>query len=772
MQPEKPSRMRRARHRADERVQAFAREHHFAYCLLVAVACGLIYYGVLAFFLGIPALNEQTQVRPASALGPVFGLFFGWPAIIGCAVGNLFADMATESDPVRLGIYMLVQIVYYSVPYLAWYVIYRRQEQPYPRLDSAGKATVYILLTSFSSVLLTVMLLPVSVDNVSAAGIDEIRIFNNVLFLIYLGMPLLFLLERSPLVPIAPPFIRTPYRHRSHMNLTQRVVSGVLMAALAIITVFIVAVYWPFVVDPNYISVVGRRPPDLIASVYTYSFYFTACIFVPALILVHIIETHFTRPLEMLTGASRTLVAQLAARQGQAGQGQEGQALGTPADAAQQVEVVVRDVPVSGRGIRPRNEILELIESTNAMRRDLVGYVDELAEVTAERERTAAELEIASNIQASTVPHDFDSFVERYHLDVSSMLRPAKEVGGDFYDVFDAAEHKVGFIVADVSGKGVPAALFMMRALAEIREQMTFRGDVGEAMTLANRKLCEHNDTMLFVTAFACVLDTQTGRVEYANAGHNPPWLRHGQERGWLQAKRGLVLGALDGYVYRSASIDLSPGDGLFLYTDGVTEAMNAQNELFGQGALEDALREADNLDTRQVVDHVLGKVERFVGDAPQADDITMLAFKWNLPVASISLPPDDRALDDLFDFIDKLCKQAQCSKKTRFDLMLVLEELFVNVAHYGFPEGQPRQSVHVEAAIDANAGVLHVTMSDAGIPYDPLAYQPQRVEAQRGEDNKVGGLGILLVRERTDGITYERIGGLNVLHLIKRVIE
>ena len=788
-----------------ERVRAFAARHRLAYRLLIGVACGLLYYGVLSFFLGIPALNEQTQVRPASALGPVLGLFFGWPAIVGCAVGNLAADLATESDPVRLSLYFLIQLVYYSVPYLGWYLVFRHQAHPYPRLDTAGKTALYLVLMVVASVLVTLLLLPVAVDNVSEARIDEIRIYNNVLFLIYLGIPLLFALERSPLVPLAPPFIRTPYEHRPRMNLTQRVVSGVVLSALGVIVVFVIAVYGsylaspdPYLSNPDAVFVAGQGAPDLIAGIYTYAFYFTACVFIPALLLARLIETHFARPIETLTRASRTFVEQLVAHQRQ-----------RQADARELARVA--EVPTQGPALRPRNEILELIESTNAMRRDLVGYVDELSRVTAEQQRTAAELEIASSIQASTVPSDFSSFIERYHLDIAATLQPAREVGGDFYDVFDAGEHRVGFIIADVSGKGVPAALFMMRALTEIREQMIFRGDVGEALTLANQTLCEHNDALLFVTAFACVLDTQTGRVQYANAGHNAPWLRHGQQRGWLGQAAGapdatntpgtsdataastlgipgtpsapepadttgtaahpnLVLGVLDGVIYRESSIDLAPGDGLFLYTDGITEAMDAEGQLFGQGALEDALREADTLDAAEAIKHVSRSVARFVSGAAQADDITMLAFSWNLPVSSISLPPDDRALDDLFDFIDKACVQAGCGKRVVFDLKLVLEELFVNVAHYGFPEGQPRQSVHVEAAADRNAGVLHITISDAGVPYDPLAYQSQKVDVELGADNKVGGLGILLVRERTDGISYERIGGRNVLHLIKRI--
>lgn len=752
--------MGRAGTSAPQRVRSFADAHPLAYRLSVGVVCAVAYYAVLQFFLGIPVLNDQIQVRPASAMGPVLSLFFGWPAIVGCALGNLASDASWESDPARLAVYFLIQLAYNGCAYALWYAVFGRKANPFPDTDTPGKAALYLFSMAVASVLVTLLLLPVAQDSVSEAGIDSVRIFNNFLFLVYLGIPLLFALGRSPLVPLAPPFVKARYERPERMNLTQLAVTATLFAALAIIVVFILAGFWPYFADPSLAQREGGGMAKVIGNIYRYATGLTLLVFLPALGILRAIETRVTRPIEVLTEASRSFVDQLAGSSGAASRTAEGVA----------VPSSVEDVPTGAPGLHPRGEILELIESTNAMRHDLVGYLTQLAGIAAERERTAAELEIAASIQASSVPRDFASFIERYHLDISALLRPAREVGGDFYDVFDVDGHRVGLVVADVSGKGVPAALFMMRALTEIREQMVHRKDVGEALTLANQKLCEHNDAMLFVTAFACVLDIQTGLVEYANAGHNPPWLRHGAERRWLSDGRGLVLGALGTVSYRSRSVSLTPGDGLFLYTDGVTEAMDENETLFGQGALEDALREADDLDTAATIEHVLANVRRFVGNAPQADDMTMLAFKWNLPVRSIALPPDDRALDDLFAFIDRLCEDASCSKRVRFDLKLVLEELFVNVAHYGFPEGQPHQSVHVQAAIDENAGMLHIAMSDAGIPYDPLAYRPERVDAEKGEANKVGGLGILLVRERTDGITYERASGLNVVRIVKAI--
>lgn len=174
-------------------------------------------------------------------------------------------------------------------------------------------------------------------------------------------------------------------------------------------------------------------------------------------------------------------------------------------------------------------------------------------------------------------------------------MRPAREVGGDFYDVFEVGERGVAFVIGDVSGKGVPAALFMMRAQSLLRQYLLETDDLGTAFTLANRQLCERNDAMLFVTAFACVVDAATGEVRYANAGHNPPVLKQNGKLGYLACRPGLVLGAMDVVKYREGSFACSPGEGLLLYTDGVSEAANAAEELYGEDRLLQTLAKLDD---------------------------------------------------------------------------------------------------------------------------------------------------------------------------------
>ena len=198
--------------------------------VLIALACGLIYFVILEVFLSIPQFNVTTQVRPAAGVGPVFGLFFGWPGIIGCALGNAVSDLLSgeTADIPLLAVYTAIQAAYNALPYLGWYVLFRKRKFPYPRLDSAAKVVAYILLMALASCFVTALLMPFETDTMSMMDIHLVRVLNNIVFLIYLGMPLLIALERSPLEPAAPRSVRqhVPYTQRPRMNLTQRLLVG------------------------------------------------------------------------------------------------------------------------------------------------------------------------------------------------------------------------------------------------------------------------------------------------------------------------------------------------------------------------------------------------------------------------------------------------------------------------------------------------------------------------------------------------------------------
>lgn len=594
------------------------------------------------------------------------------------------------------------------------------------------------------------------------------RGLNNVWMLLYIGLPLLYALERSPLTPNPPRWIHVPYRNIKKVNLTQRfVIWFVIASALLMLLVSVLVIAFASGDEESFQTVVHTMFHEAAILIVP--------IFLPMFAFLHILERRFTRPIEVLALDQQTFIERMES----------------------DVEQGRRDmrIAVDERGTKPRYEIAELYESTNKMRRDMVGFIERLYSVTAERQRTATELDVARQIQMSAVPHDFDSLTERFALDIAGFMRPAREVGGDFYDVFEVGERGVAFVIGDVSGKGVPAALFMMRAQSLLRQYLLETDDLGTAFTLANRQLCERNDAMLFVAAFACVVDTATGEVRYANAGHNPPVLKQNGKLGYLACRPGLVLGAMDVVKYREGSFVCSPGDGLLLYTDGVSEAANAAEELYGEERLLETLARIDASggegapvgsavqapdvaaaasaaaasSAQTAVNSLVASVDAFAGEAPQADDITMLAFRWSLPVQRLTLPADDAELGNLFAFLEPICEGEGRTPKMVAQMMLVCEEVFVNICHYGFPDGQPRLPVDIEAAVDERAGCLHLVFSDQGIAYDPLSHDAKKVDP--ADEQRKGGLGILLMRKYMDDLRYTRADGRNILRMTKRFV-
>lgn len=285
---------------------------------------------------------------------------------------------------------------------------------------------------------------------------------------------------------------------------------------------------------------------------------------------------------------------------------------------------------ISKLNIRTGDEIQALSEAIKTMELEINEYIQDLTTVTAEKERIGAELNVATQIQADMLPRIFPAFPEREEFDVYATMNPAKEVGGDFYDFFLVDDDHLAVVIADVSGKGVPAALFMVIAKTLIKNHAQNQEAPGTVFTQTNEQLCEGNDAGLFVTGWMGVLEISTGKFVYVNAGHNPPLLkRAGGTFEWLKSRPGFVLAGMEGVRYRENTLQLEPGDRLYLYTDGVTEATNSHEELFGDERLQSALNEYMDLPVEQFLPKIKECIDAFVGDADQFDDITMLALDY-----------------------------------------------------------------------------------------------------------------------------------------------
>jgi len=277
-----------------------------------------------------------------------------------------------------------------------------------------------------------------------------------------------------------------------------------------------------------------------------------------------------------------------------------------------------------------KDEVGELSRSFENMRVSLKEYIANLAETTAEKERIESELKIARRIQMSFLPKEFPPFPEKEEFEIYAMIEPAKEVGGDLYDFFLLNEDQLFFSIGDVSDKGVPAALFMAVTKTLMKDIASYGIGPSDILMKLNRELCKDNESMMFVTIFCGVMNCKTGELTYSNAGHNPPLIIHSDQRTeWLHVPKGLVLGAIEDAGYTTERTVLYPGDTLFLYTDGVTEAMNSAKNMYSDRRLQVTVEESTVISAESLVEYVMRSVKEFSGSESQADDITILAVRF-----------------------------------------------------------------------------------------------------------------------------------------------
>ena len=284
--------------------------------------------------------------------------------------------------------------------------------------------------------------------------------------------------------------------------------------------------------------------------------------------------------------------------------------------------------------IRNRDEIGVLAGSIDTMEEQIQRYIRDLTRVTAERQRIEVELNMAAQIQASMMPGDFPAFPDRREFEIFAEMDPAREVGGDFYDFFLIDGDHLCLVMADVSGKGIPGALFMMASKIILQSCVRLQRSAGEALTRTNEALCTNNRLEMFVTVWLGILEISTGRLTAANAGHEYPVLRQpGGDFALYRDRHGFVLGGLEGVKYREYELTLEPGSKLFLYTDGVPEATDAHERMFGTERMLAALNAAPDAAPEQLLGNVRRAVDGFVQDAEQFDDLTMLCLEYRGPM-------------------------------------------------------------------------------------------------------------------------------------------
>lgn len=425
--------------------------------------------------------------------------------------------------------------------------------------------------------------------------------------------------------------------------------------------------------------------------------------------------------------------------------------------------------------VQTGDEIEKLADSVQTMEKEINTYIDNLTAVTAEKERIGAELNVATQIQADMLPNIFPAFPEHDEFDVYASMAPAREVGGDFYDFFMVDNRHLAIVMADVSGKGVPAALFMVIAKTLIKNHAQNREEPACVFTNVNSQLCENNEVGMFVTGWIGVLDIDTGKLVYANAGHNYPLaIRRDGTVEWIKNKPGFVLAGMENVKYRQYEMTLEKGDTIFLYTDGVTEALNSREELFGEERLMQAVSapEVRVMRPEKLLPRIARDLKDFVGDAEQADDITMLALYRNAKGENGSQWKELRVRAKKEDwrrvsaFLEEQLENLGCSMKIQTQLLIASEEIFVNIASYAY--GEAGGNVVVRTRVK-DGGIFHVCFEDSGVPYNPLEKQDPDI-LLKAEEREIGGLGIMMVKKSMDDIRYEYTEGRNRLTMIKAI--
>ncbi len=343
---------------------------------------------------------------------------------------------------------------------------------------------------------------------------------------------------------------------------------------------------------------------------------------------------------------------------------------------------------------KSKDEIGKLAESFINMKRTLQRYIEDLKETTASKERIESELKIAHDIQMSMVPKTFPPFPDRKEFDIYATLIPAREVGGDFYDFFFMDDQRLCIAIGDVSGKGVPASLFM--ALTKTMFRATGGRQNATAETILSRlnaEICRDNDSCMFVTVFCAILDVSTGAVEYSNAGHNLPYVLSDGAMTALTNTGGMALGVTDSASFHAGRIVLKPGDHLVLYTDGVTEAMDSDDEFFSEGRLEATLQGVQGRSSKEIIEKITKDVQGFANGAPQSDDITLLVLGYagigqtDQRKLSLSLKNDLAELQRLNDLVTEFSEHQGLPAELVYRVNLALEEIVTNVISYGYDD-------------------------------------------------------------------------------------
>lgn len=399
--------------------------------------------------------------------------------------------------------------------------------------------------------------------------------------------------------------------------------------------------------------------------------------------------------------------------------------------------------------------------------------IEKQKEISQKNERIRTELDLANAIQQNILPTIFPPFPEHKEIDIYASMTPAKEVGGDFYDMFLLDDSHLAICMADVSGKGVPASLIMMISKILIKNVSKIDREVDKVFNRVNNMLCEKNDMGLFVTCWFGILNLESGDLEFVNAGHNPPLLykiANGSYE-YLKTKPNIVLAGMENTTYTKHITKIEPGDRLFLYTDGVVEATNTDNKLYGEERLIKLLNNNLELDSISTIKEVKKDLDQFSKNAEQFDDITMLALIYKGKTDSTKsekaqkeFSAKQEELTNVHAFVEDELEKHNIKSSEINQVNLAVEEIFVNIANYAYQgkDGTCKLSIEFK-----NPKELELTFEDNGTPFNPLENKDPDISLS-ADERDIGGLGIFITKKIMDDVTYKYESNKNILIMKK----
>ena len=423
--------------------------------------------------------------------------------------------------------------------------------------------------------------------------------------------------------------------------------------------------------------------------------------------------------------------------------------------------------------LKIEDEMWQLRESFVHMQQSLREHIDQLTQTTAANERIKSELSIANNIQQSMMPKTHQPLPDRSDIDIYASLVPAKEVGGDLFDYY-LYHNKLCFIVGDVSGKGIPAALYMAMTMRVFRiacrHHINSAHEIAEAM---GRTLAENNESNMFITAFIGVLDLETNKLGYCNAGHNQPLMVYPDGHcSLLQSESNIPLGILEHFDYEGDSMDFLVGTKMLVYTDGLTEAENPQKKQFGEDQLIHTVEDLTFLSSREIVTTLDSKVRHFANGAEQSDDLTILCISKQAPKRTLFITNEMSEVTKLKQFMEGAAREFGIPDDIQLSLNLAVEEAVVNVINYAYPKGTEGDieinitNSPIQDLSESSTEVIF-TIIDQGVPFDPTTHDEADTTSEL-EERQIGGLGIHLIRNIMDRVEYQRDGNSNKLTMTK----